>query len=62
MEVRGRVNKHDTNGSKIPLMDVIGFLCISPGSSTVHLHDSPGSKRASLCSDGGFGSQNGDRA
>jgi hypothetical protein len=29
-------------------MDVIGFLCVSLGSSTVQLHDSLGSRRASL--------------
>jgi hypothetical protein len=43
-------------------MDVIGFLCISPGTSTVQLHDSLGSRRVSACSEVGFSSQNGDRA
>jgi hypothetical protein len=42
-------------------MDVIGFLCVSLGSSTVQLHDSLGSRRAWTCSDSGFSSQNGDR-
>jgi hypothetical protein len=40
-----------TNGSKTAVMDVIGFLCVSLGSS-----------RACSCSDTGFSSQNGDRA
>jgi hypothetical protein len=38
-------------------MDVIGFLCISLGSSTVQLHDSLGSRRACACSEPGFSSQ-----
>jgi hypothetical protein len=40
------------------VMDVIGFLCVSLGSSTVQLHDSLGSR----CSKAGFSSQNGDLA
>jgi hypothetical protein len=43
-------------------MDVIGFLCVSLGSSTVQLHDSLGSTRACAYSEAGFSSQNGDRA
>jgi hypothetical protein len=43
-------------------MNVIGFLCVSPGSSTVQLHESIGSRRACECSEAGFSSQNGDRA
>jgi hypothetical protein len=43
-------------------MNVIGFLCVSLGSSTVHLHDSIGSRRACTCSEAGISSQNGDRA
>jgi hypothetical protein len=43
-------------------MDVIGFLCVSLGSSTVKLHDSIGSTHACACSEAGFSSQNGDRA
>jgi hypothetical protein len=43
-------------------MDVTGFLCVSLGSSTVHLHDSLGSRRACACSEAGFNSQNGDCA
>jgi hypothetical protein len=41
-------------------MDLIGFLCISLGSSTVQLHESLGSRRACACSDVGVSSQNGD--
>jgi hypothetical protein len=41
-------------------MDVISFLCVSLGSSTVHLHKSLGSRRACVCSEAGFCSQNGD--
>jgi hypothetical protein len=60
--VRGRVSKYGKNGSKRAVMDVICFLCISRGSSTVKLHDSLGSRRACACSEAGFGSQNGDLA
>jgi hypothetical protein len=42
-------------------MEVIGFLCVSLGSSTVHLHDSLGSRSACACSEVGFSSQNVDR-
>jgi hypothetical protein len=42
-------------------MDVIGFTCVSLGSSTVQLHDILGSRRACACSEAGFSSQNGDR-
>jgi hypothetical protein len=57
--IRGRVSKQVTNGSK---KAVIGFLCLSLGSSTVQLHDSLGSRRACAYSEAGFGSQNADRA
>jgi hypothetical protein len=43
-------------------MDVIGFLYVSLGSSTVQLHDSLGSRRSCACSEAGFSSQGGDRA
>jgi hypothetical protein len=43
-------------------MDVIRFLYVSLGSSTVQLHDSLGSRRACSCSEVGFSSQNDDRA
>jgi hypothetical protein len=42
-------------------MDVLGFLCVSIGSSTVQLHDSLGSRRTCACSEAGFSSQHGDR-
>jgi hypothetical protein len=42
--IRGRVCKYVTNGSKAAVMDVICFLCVSLGSSTVQLHDSLGSQ------------------
>jgi hypothetical protein len=32
-------------------MDVIGFLCVSLGSSTIQLHDSLGSRRACACAE-----------
>jgi hypothetical protein len=51
-----------TDGSKIAVMDVIGFLCISVGSSTVQLHDSLGSRRVFACSEAGVSSQNVDCA
>jgi hypothetical protein len=56
------VSKEVTNGSKTAVMDVISFLCVSLGSSTVQLHNNLGSKRACACSKAGFSSQNGDRA
>jgi hypothetical protein len=43
-------------------MDVIVFLCLSLGSTTVKPHDSLGSRSACACSEASFGSQNGDRA
>jgi hypothetical protein len=56
----GRVSKYVTNGSKTAVMDVIGLLCASLGSSTVLLHDTLGSRRACACSEAGFSSHNGD--
>jgi hypothetical protein len=41
--LRGSVSKYVTRGSKTAVMDVIVFLCVSPGSSTIQLHDSLGS-------------------
>jgi hypothetical protein len=46
---------------KTAVMDVIRFLCVSLGSSTVQLHDSLGSRRACACSEAVFSSQNVDR-
>jgi hypothetical protein len=43
-------------------MDVIGFLCVSLGSSTIQLRDSLDSRRECTCLEAGFDSQNGDRA
>jgi hypothetical protein len=43
-------------------MDVIGFLCVSLGSSRVQLHDSLGSIRPCAYSEAGFSSKNGDLA
>jgi hypothetical protein len=42
-------------------MDVIGFLCVSLGSSTVQRNGNLGNRRACACSVAGFSSQNGDR-
>jgi hypothetical protein len=53
------VSKWDINGSKTVVMDVVGFACVSLGSSTVQLHDSLGRRRAYACSDAGFSSRNG---
>jgi hypothetical protein len=44
------------------VMDIIGFLCVSLGSSTVQLNDSLCSRRACAYSDVGFSRKNGDRA
>jgi hypothetical protein len=41
-------------------MDVISFLCVSLG-STVQLQDSLGVRRACVCSEASFSSQNGNR-
>jgi hypothetical protein len=43
-------------------MDVIGFLYVSLGSSIVQFRDSLDSRRACICLEAGFSSQNGDRA
>jgi hypothetical protein len=61
-KLRGTVRKQVTNGSKTAVMDVIGFLCASLGTSSVKLHDSLGSRRAWTRSQAVFSSQNGDRA
>jgi hypothetical protein len=50
------------NGSKTSVMDVIGFPCVSLGSSTVHLHDSLGRRHACTCSEADLSSHNGDHA
>jgi hypothetical protein len=60
--IRWRVSKQNKNRSKTAVMDVIAFLCVSPGSSTIQLRDSLGSRRACACSEAGFSRQNGDRA
>jgi hypothetical protein len=59
--IRGRDSKQVTDESKTTAMDVIGFLCVSLGSSTVQLHDRLGGRRACESSDAGLSSQNGDR-
>jgi hypothetical protein len=59
--IQETVSKYVTNRSKTAVMDVIGFLYVILGSSTVQLHDSRGSRCACECSEAGFGSQNGDR-
>jgi hypothetical protein len=61
-EIRRRVSKQVTNGSKTAVMDVIGFLYVSLGSSPVQFHDCLGRRRACACSEAGFSSQNGDNA
>jgi hypothetical protein len=43
-------------------MDVIVFLCVSLGSTTVQRHGNLGNRQACLCSENGFSSQNGARA
>jgi hypothetical protein len=60
--IRGRVGKQVTNAGETAVVDVIGFLYVSLGSSTVQLHDSLGSRRACSCSEARFSSQNSDRA
>jgi hypothetical protein len=48
--IRGRVRKQVTNGSITAKMDIIGFLCVSLGSSTVQLHDCLGGRCVCACS------------
>jgi hypothetical protein len=58
--LRGRVSKQITDGSKTALINVIGFIYVSLGSSTGQFHDNLGSRRACAFSDAGFSGQNGD--
>jgi hypothetical protein len=60
--ITGRVRKYVTKGSKTGVIDVIGFQCLSLGSSTLQFHDSLGNIRAGAYSEAGFCSQTGDRA
>jgi hypothetical protein len=53
---------YEGDSANISKMEFIGFLCVSLGSSTIQLHDNPGSRRAYACSEAGFSSQNDDRA
>jgi hypothetical protein len=55
----GAVNRSQME-VKTAIMDIIGLLCVSLGSSTVQLHD--GLSNRCACSEVGFSSQNGDRA
>jgi hypothetical protein len=41
-------------------MNAVSFLCVSVGSSTIHLHDILGWRRACACSEAGLSSQIGD--
>jgi hypothetical protein len=50
MKLQGRVSKKVTNGSKTAVMDILGFLRVSIGSSTVQLHDSLGCRHVCACS------------
>jgi hypothetical protein len=59
--LRGIVSKQTINGSKTAVMEIIGFLYASLGSSTIQFHDILGSRRACACSEAGFGSENGVR-
>jgi hypothetical protein len=60
--IRGRVSKYVTNGSKTAVMAVISFLFVSAGSRTVQLHVSLGIRCPCACSEPDFGRQNGDCA
>jgi hypothetical protein len=57
-----RVSKQVTNRSKTVAMDVMGFLCVSLGSSRVQLHDSLGTSCTYACAEVGFSGQNRDHA
>jgi hypothetical protein len=56
------VRNYVTNGSKTALMDVIAFLYVSLGSSTVQLRNRLSSRRMCACSEAIFSSQNGSHA
>jgi hypothetical protein len=58
----GGISKYFTNGSKTTVMDIIGFMYVSVGSSTVQVHGSLGSRSACACSEAGFNSQIDDHA
>jgi hypothetical protein len=62
LKIYEEVSKYATNGSKTAVMDVIGFLCVSLGSSTIQLHDSSDSRLACAYSEAGFCNQNCNRA
>jgi hypothetical protein len=51
------VNRSQMEVCKI--MDLIGFLCVSLGSSIVQLHDSLRTRRSCAYSEAGISSQNG---
>jgi hypothetical protein len=59
--VLSKYEGESVNWSKTAVIDVIGFLCVSLGSSTVQLHDGLGTRRACASSEAGFSSKNGDR-
>jgi hypothetical protein len=60
--IRGRITKWFTNGSKTTVMDVIGFICESPDSSTLQFHDNIDIGHACQCSESHISSQNGCRS
>jgi hypothetical protein len=49
-----RVCKYFRSESKSAVMDVIVFLCVSLGSSTIQLDEILGSRRACACSNAGY--------
>lgn len=51
------VSKYVINGSKTVVMNVIGFLCLWLGSSTIQLHENLGSRLAYAYSEAGFSSE-----
>jgi hypothetical protein len=62
INVRRKVSKQITNGSKTAVMDIKVLPFVSLGSSTEKLHDSLGSRGACVYSEAGFSSQNSDCA
>jgi hypothetical protein len=62
MLLRGTVTKQLTNETERAAMHVICFLFVPLGSSTVQLHESLGSRRASACLEVCFSTQNGGHA
>jgi hypothetical protein len=61
-ELQSTNRRERSPGSKAVVVDIISFLLVSVGSSTVQSHYSLGSRRACSCSESAFRHENGDRS